>query len=206
MSKRIRRPKAVGKGLFVGVIVAFLVAIIALGFIMSNRIDNLQTENNSLQNQVNLLQTSNSQLQNNSFSLQSQYSQLKSSGDQLKSSYDELYSRYQQLLSKLPSSNQGITIDSIISQPISVTPSGIYNVTVTNHSPSDIHVTDLKLYHDTVLASSASVSVTIPANSTNIINQYMTWGDPLSTNAYTLKIETLEGYNAISDPLIIGYR
>jgi hypothetical protein len=206
MSRKIRRPKPVGKVLFVGVIVVFLVAIIALGFIMSNRIDSVQTENNYLQNQVNLLLTSNSQLQNNTYDLQSQYSQLQSSSAQLKSSYDELYSRYQQLLSKLPSSAQGITIDSIYSQPIFTTPSGIYNVTVRNHSSSDVHVTALKLYHDTVLASSASVSATIPANSTTIINQYMPWGDPLSTNAYILKIETLEGYDATSDPLIIGYR
>ena len=108
------------------------------------------------------------------------------------------------MLSRLPAGGQGITIESIDSQPYSITPSGIYNVTIRNHGSSDIHVTALKLYYGAVLRSSASVFVTIPSNSAVTIHQYLAW-DSLNYNSYTLKIETLEGYNATSDPLSSGW-
>jgi len=59
------------------------ISIVTLSLLMSNRIDTLQTANNSLQSQVN-------SLQNNLNNLQSQY--------------DQLNNEYQQLLSSTPSS------------------------------------------------------------------------------------------------------
>jgi hypothetical protein len=108
------------------------------------------------------------------------------------------------LLSKLPAGGQGIAIESIDSEPYSITPSGIYNVTIRNYESADIHVTALKLYYGTVLRSSASVFVTVPANSAVTIHQYLAW-DSLNYNSYILKIETLEGYNATSDSLSSGW-
>ena len=81
MNSLIRNSRGVGKVTltFTSVIVVLFIAIIALGFVMSNRIDTLQTANNSLQSQV-------SSLQNNLNNLQSQYDQLNSAYQQLQSS------------------------------------------------------------------------------------------------------------------------
>lgn len=121
----------------------------------------------------------------------------------LQSSYNQLYNQYQTLLSQLPSS-QVLTIESIIAQSVFITPSGIYNVTVRNHSSSDIHVTALKFYYGTILSSSASLLVTVPANSAVTINHYLSWGTIVQVGSGvigTLRIETLEGYTVTSDPL-----
>jgi multidrug efflux pump subunit AcrA (membrane-fusion protein) len=81
VNRLIRNSRGVGKVTltFTSVIVVLFIAIIALGFVMSNRIDTLQTANNSLQSQV-------SSLQNNLNNLQSQYDQLNSAYQQLQSS------------------------------------------------------------------------------------------------------------------------
>ena len=77
----IRNSRGVGKVTltFTSVIVVLFIAIIAFGFVMSNRIDTLQTANNFIQSQV-------SSLQNNLNNLQSQYDQLNSAYQQLQSS------------------------------------------------------------------------------------------------------------------------
>src|SRR3990170_713758 len=81
MSSLIRNSRAVGKVTltFTSLIVVLSISIIALSLLMSNRIDTLQTANNSLQSQV-------SSLQNNLNNLQSQYDQLNSEYQQLQSS------------------------------------------------------------------------------------------------------------------------
>jgi cell division protein FtsL len=78
LSKLVRNSKAIGKVVFTGVIVVLLVAMIALGFVMSNTINSLQTEKTSLQSQITSLQSNNSQLQSNYNSLQSQFTSLQS--------------------------------------------------------------------------------------------------------------------------------
>ncbi len=70
MSNLFKNSKAVGNAIFTGAVAVLLIAIVALGFIMSNKIDTLQTEKNTLQ----------------------------ASYDQLDSSYAQLYSQYQQLI------------------------------------------------------------------------------------------------------------
>ncbi|MGD0027779.1 MAG: hypothetical protein ABSC91_02445 [Candidatus Bathyarchaeia archaeon] len=88
MSKLIRNSKAIGKVVFTGVIVVLLVAMIALGFVMSKTIDSLQTEKTSLQSQFTSLQSSDSQLQSNYASLQSHYTSLQSQFTSLQSTYN----------------------------------------------------------------------------------------------------------------------
>jgi FtsZ-binding cell division protein ZapB len=202
MSNLIGNSKAVSKVIFAGTIVVFLIALIAIGFMMSARIDAVQTENNILQSQITTLQSTNDQLQNNNQNLQSQYNQLKTSDDNLAASYNALNDQYQTLLSKLPSGGQGITIESIDQRSSNY---GIYNVTVRNLSSSDIHVTALKLYSGTLFVSSASVLVTVPSNSATTIHQFVPWNYAWPNSVeYTLKIETLEGYTVTSEPLSIN--
>ena len=187
--------------LLVGLIVILTVALFSVGYMLSNRLDTLQTNYNKLETDYQSLQTSYNQLQssaNNNTNLQAQYNQLQVQCNQISS-------QYQQLLSKLPSSGEALTIDSIDCQSRYITPSGIYNVTLRNHVSSEIHVTALKIYSGSTLSSSAAVLVTIPANSAYTISHYIAWGNAALTESstITLKIETLEGYNVISDPLSV---
>jgi hypothetical protein len=95
MSSLLRNSRAVGKVslIFTTVIVVLLIAMIALGFVMSNTIDTLQTNNDSLQSQVNSLQTTHNQLQNNYNNPQSQYDQLNSQKANLQSQIGSLQSQ-----------------------------------------------------------------------------------------------------------------
>ena len=70
--------KAVSKVVFAGVIVVLIIAFVALGFVMSTRIDSLQTEKAALQSQITSLQTNNNQLQNNYNQLNTEYQQHQS--------------------------------------------------------------------------------------------------------------------------------
>jgi hypothetical protein len=74
------RKRAFGKVTltFSSVIIVLIISVFAIGFIMSSRIDGLQTDNNSLQSQISSLQTSKEQLQNDYGNLQSRYNQLNS--------------------------------------------------------------------------------------------------------------------------------
>jgi FtsZ-binding cell division protein ZapB len=80
MNGLIKNSRGVGKVTltFTSVIVVLFIAIIALGFAMSNTID-------SLQSQVSSLQTTNNQLQQNFDNLQSQFNHLNSEYQQLQS-------------------------------------------------------------------------------------------------------------------------
>jgi hypothetical protein len=121
----------------------------------------------------------------------------------LQSAYQQLQSEYSNLTSNSSTSGQGLTIDAIYSESV-YSGSGIFNVTVRNNYPKDVHVTSLKIYGDTTLSSNASVLVTIPANSSVTINQYVPWGPAVTARSHvvcTLTIETLEGYSGTSAPL-----
>jgi hypothetical protein len=101
LSKLIRNSKAIGKVVFTGVIVVLLVAMIALGFVMSKTIDSLQTEKTSLQSQFTSLQSSDSQLQSNYTSLQSHYTSLQSQFTSLQSTYNLSQTQIASLQSQL---------------------------------------------------------------------------------------------------------
>lgn len=87
--------------MFTGVIVVLLVAMIALGFVMSKTIDSLQTERTSLQSQFTCLQSSDSQLQSNYTSLQSQYTSLQSTYNLSQTQIASLQSQMASLQSQL---------------------------------------------------------------------------------------------------------
>jgi hypothetical protein len=203
--------RAISNFAFIGVVLALIIACVLIGFMGFTGINNLQSEKNLLNSQVTSLQDSISQLQTNYQNLQSNYqnlqsnfNQLQTSYHQLNDSYTQLNNQYQTLLSRLPTS-QGIAIESVYYR--SGWAYGVYNVTIRNLGTTDVHVTALKLYHGTSLASSASVLVTIPASSTATIDQFLQW-DMAAAIGYApthlLKVETLEGYNATSDPLSSG--
>jgi len=80
MNRLIRNSRAVGKVTltFTSLILILSISIVALSLILSNRIDTLQTTNNSLESQLTTLQ-------NNLSDLQSQYDQLNSDYQQLQS-------------------------------------------------------------------------------------------------------------------------
>jgi len=101
LSRLIRNSKAIGKVVFTGVIVVLLVAMIALGFVMSKTIDSLQTERTSLQSQFTCLQSSDSQLQSNYTSLQSQYTSLQSTYNLSQTQIASLQSQMASLQSQL---------------------------------------------------------------------------------------------------------
>jgi chaperonin cofactor prefoldin len=217
--------RALSNFAFVGVVLALIIACVLIGFVGFTGINNLQSEKNLLNSQVTSLQASIGQLQTNYQDLQTNYQNLQSNFNQLQTSnnqlndsyaqlnsqyqtlnsqYQTLNSQYQALLSRLPTS-QGIAIDSVYSR--SGWAYGVYNVTIRNLGTTDVHVTSLKLYHGTSLVSSASVLVAIPASSTATINQFLQWDMAAAIGylpTHILRVETLEGYNATSDPLSSG--
>ena len=75
---------------FASILLILCISIVALSVIMSNRIDTLQTTNNSLESQL---------------------SSLQSNLDDLQSQYDQLNTQYQQLLSENPSSQSSQIIN-----------------------------------------------------------------------------------------------
>jgi uncharacterized membrane-anchored protein YhcB (DUF1043 family) len=93
LSNTVRNSKAIGKVVFACVIVVLLIAMVALGFVLSNTMDSLQTEKTSLQSQITSLQSSNSQLQSNYDNLQSQFSSQASQTANLQSQIASLQSQ-----------------------------------------------------------------------------------------------------------------
>lgn len=103
MSKLIRNSEAIGKFVFTGVIVVLLVAMIALGFVMTNRINSLQNENTSLQSQYNSLQSQFTSLQSNDSQLQSNYNSLQLQYASLQSTYNLSQTQIANLQSQIAS-------------------------------------------------------------------------------------------------------
>jgi len=190
------------KTIAVGVCCAILVfAMLAIQvFYYLPMIDRLNSQISTQQNQIDSKDAQISSLNSQIANLQSQISTIQSSGDALQAQYAELLQQYQTLLSRIPP-DEGIQIDSMNVNSHGVTPSGVTQVVVRNLCSSDeVHITSLKLYSGEVLASSVAVLVTISANSTATINEYLAF-KPLMT-IYNLKIETLEGYTTTSDTIL----
>jgi predicted nuclease with TOPRIM domain len=103
LNKLFGNSKAIGKALFAGVIIILLVAMVAVGFVMSNTIDSLQTEKTSLQTQFTALQANNSQLQSNYSSLQTNNNNLQGEYNHLQSQYSTLQSNNSQLQGQIAS-------------------------------------------------------------------------------------------------------
>ena len=99
------RKRAFGKVTltFTSVIIVLIIAVLAIGFIMSNRIDGLQADNNSLQSQIGSLQASKEQLQNDLENLQSRYYQLNSQYQDLQSNPGSTSSQTANLQSQIAS-------------------------------------------------------------------------------------------------------
>ena len=189
------------------IVVALVIAVVAMPVLYYAPIlDELSSHVAAQQDQLYSKETQISSLNSQIANLQSQINTIQSSGNTLQSQYVELLTDYTQLqhqLELLLPPNSGITIDSIFTKPYYLTPAGVYNVTVRNFGSSDVHVTSLKLYYGTVLESSAAEYVTIPAKSAVTIQQFLAgrqMSDPTGSS-YSLKVETLEGFKATSDPL-----
>lgn len=176
----------------------------------SNTISSLNSQISSLNSQISSLNTqaTNEQsqlanLQSQLNSLQLQYTNLQSQNTNLQANYSQLMNEYQQALAKIPS-DKGITIDGINYSAGNT--GSVTGVAVRNLGVNAVTVVSLKLYWNTegVLSSSVSVNVVIPANSTTSIQTFLPingWNSVYDT--WTVKVETLEGYNATSDPIMI---
>ena len=156
---------------------------------------------------INQLNSQISSLNTQAGSLNTQISQLQASLNSLENTYnnyinDHSYTNEQYLLilAEIPS-DKGITIDSVDRVASAVT-----GVVIRNLGVDATTVVSLKLYwtNEGVLASSASVNVVIPGNSTSDIQTSLPihgWNTVYDT--WILKVQTLEGYNATSDPLAL---
>jgi len=155
---------------------------------LTSQISSLQSQINSLQFQINTIQSSGTTLQSQYVALLANYTQLKE--------------QYEILLLRVPP-DSGIVIDAIYYKPRYLTPSGVYNVSVRNLGSEDVHVTSLKLFYgNSILGSSASLLVTIPASSTVTIEQFLPF--TIGVDIHILRVETLEGYTATSNSLSQG--
>lgn len=184
----------------IGAIVVLSVVCVTVGFVGVGKTNELQNKYDQLQVDSQNLNASYIALQSTYNQLQTMYDQLKSSGGntQLQNNYNRLQEQYNQLLAKLPP-NSGIAIDAVDYKPYYLTPSGVYNITVRNWGSSDVTVVSLKLYAGTVLVSSSAQHITIPAQSTVTIHQFLAFKP--SEDIHILKVETVEGYTATSDPI-----
>jgi predicted PurR-regulated permease PerM len=205
----LNRGSYVSRLLFVGVVVVLLVACFIIGFIGYSDVTGLQKSYSELQSDYNDLsstyirfQISSSEVQSDLNSTQSQLSSLQSSYNQLENQYSQLNGQYQSLLSDFQP-GAGITVDSINYNFNGTAPAGVTQAVVRNLGSSAVHVTSLKLFiGTTILVSSAAVFIEIQPNSSATINQFLPFA--LAANVYTLKVSTLEGYNATSDTIFNG--
>jgi hypothetical protein len=147
----------------------------------------------TLQIKFNTLNANYTSLNNNYTSLQNTYSALQVNYSQLTNSYNSL---------KNATNDKGIAIESIIWNRGNMSDAGITNVFITNLCSSDVHVISMKLYYNNILQSSSSLDEDIPGgNATVNIQVFLPPSTYNSNDVYILKIFTLEGYNATSDPL-----
>src|SRR5271157_4380176 len=217
--KMVSRNVAIALGIICIVLVALIGYFTVTGISAQNSYNNLQNQINQLQawldgnitnyeTAINSLNSNIASLQNqiNSDSttinsLTSQNSNLQSQYTSLQANYSQLMQEYQVALAEIPS-DKGITIDAVNY----TAGQDITGVAVRNLGVNATTVVSLKLYWTTegVLASSASVDVVIAGNSTADIQTFLPingWNTVY--DIWTLKVETLEGYNATSDPLML---
>jgi len=214
LANTLKNSKTVGRTVFIGSVVTLLIICFAVGSIEYYQINSLQTTNNKLQTDYENLQTIHSQLEATYSQLQSTYAQLQESTNnnlalqnqynQLQASYNALNTKYQKLLASIPSTN-GLLITQVDQNHGVASQAGVISVTLRNVSNETLHITSLKLYDSSqVLQSSKDVLVVLSPNSTTIINQFLRSNNEGVTALFYLKVETLEGYTATSDPLPLG--
>jgi hypothetical protein len=199
----------VSRRLFIGVVVVLLIACLIIGFVSYSNVTGLQSNYGELQSDYNELSSTYSRLQISSTylesdlnSTQSQLGGLQSLYDQLQNEYSQLSGAYQSLLSSVPP-GAGITIDSVDYDSNGTSPAGVTQIVVRNLGSSAVHVISLKLFiGTTILVSSVAVFTEIQASSTATFNQFLPF--TLAANVYTLRISTLEGYNATSDSIFVA--
>ena len=162
-----------------------------------SQIESKNAQITSLQNQI----TSDASTIN---SLTSQNSNLQSQYTTLQANYSQLMQDYQVALTKIPP-DKGIGIDSVNWSRTGIINAGVTDVVVRNLGVNDTTVISLKLFWTSgggILASSVSEDITISGNSTSDIKTFLPisgWNSYYDT--WTLKVYTLEGYTATSDPL-----
>ena len=200
---------SVSRFLFVGIVVVLLVVCFVIGYVgysnvtgLQNSYNELQSDYNELSSTYSRLQISSNQVQSDLNSSQSQLSSLQSSCNQLENQYSQLSGQYQSLLSDFQP-GAGITIDSLDYDSNGTSPAGVTHLVVRNLGSSALHVTSLKLFiGTTILVSSVAVFTEIEPSSTATFNQFLPFA--LAANVYTLRVSTLEGYNATSDTIFNG--
>jgi hypothetical protein len=133
--------------------------------------------------------------------LNSNYASLQANYTALQSNYTLILNNYNSLQSLVPSS-KGITIDAISWNRGNMTNAGITNIYVRNLGTTVLHVVSLKLFYNDILQSSVSLDFALPpGNVTEDISVFLPPATYNYNDIYTLKVMTLEGYNATSDPL-----
>lgn len=169
-----------------------------MGFVMSNNIGRLQTDNNSLQSQVSSIQTTNDQLQNNYNNLQSQYNQLNATYQQLQATYSSSQTSQMAALQ-----NQ---IDSLQSQLSNATalivqlqgPTGILPVY------SDLGWTGFAYYLQLSLKNTGSVPITqiyVTLDSIQITIMFSYLNATVNGNAPLPPYQTAIGRQNVSPPI-----
>lgn len=199
--------KTVSTTVFLVSIVILVIALTSTVIFSYTNIILLQEDHVSLYNSINILQSAYSELHRLYQNLQSANNEINSklnnllaSHSILESEHNELKSAYQELIGKAPI-GEGIRIDSIYRYKGVMSESGIRNVVIRNLCSEDVTVISMKLYLGEVLQASGAFSTVIPANSTVQIERFLPPSQYDRDHLYILKVETLEGYVATSDPL-----
>ena len=179
---------------------SLMVVLLVVGVFSYTTITRLQSENRSLQTQYDQLTSDDSMLQSVYASLVGNYAVLQQSDARLKLDYDKLKADYASLQAKVPK-DKGILIDSLEWNRGQLSQAGITAIAIRNLGSADVHIISLKLYYNQTLQSSASPSVVLSGNSTYNIKTFLPPAVKDPSYLYVLRVETLEGYTATSDPL-----
>jgi predicted nuclease with TOPRIM domain len=168
---------------------------------LSSQYGGLSSQFNNLQSQLSDLQGEHSELRSQYTSLQPDYANLQANYSSLNTTYAQLVNDYQQLLTKLPP-DKGIRIDAVNWIRDIPSSAGITDVFVRNVGVSNVTVISIKLFHQEVLQSSNSFQVVIPENSTYHFESLdLPTSEFNQSYLFEIRVETLEGYSATSDPL-----
>jgi len=168
----------------------------------NSQITLLNSQITSLQNQIANLNYQVTNLQNQIASLNSQIINLQNQYANLQSDYNKLMDNYTQALAKIPQ-DKGISLDSVTYVDAGGL-AGVTEVVVRNRGVNATTVISMKLYWNNDLASSVAENVTIAGNSAADIKAYLPINGYNSVyDTWLLKVYTLEGYTATSDPLPI---
>jgi len=168
----------------------------------------LQSNYNSLQSNLSATESAQTTLTNQYNSLNSQYNLLTNNFGSIQANFTSLQNNYSQLMNSYNSiltlvpSDKGIAIDAISWNRGNMSLAGITNIFVRNLGTSDVHINSLKLFYNNVLQSSLSLNVRLPPGNVTVdVPVFLPPSSYNYNNLYTLKVMTLEGYNATSDQL-----